>query len=251
MQISAKIVIVLMLAVCSLPANTFLYATPAGAKDPFNNNPVDVTALFTFTDGDLKITIQNLEANIKAVNEALSAFTFELQGKNLTSVSATGNAKTVTLVDGTPGGYTVSSNPINIFGLDSKGKRIWSWTVTSGTDTIFGFCDPNCTSSPGPRYTLIGPPNALNEYTGNPSLYGPHNPHLDETMTFDIHAIGLADAEHWDQTVIQNVRLGFGTTPGDWVGAVYTTPEPAPALLIPGVLMLGFACRRFLRSRNR
>jgi hypothetical protein len=246
----AKIVIALMLSVCSVSANTFLFATPAGAKDPVNNNSVDVTALFTFTDGELLITVQNLEADIKAVNQALSSFSFELQGKNLTSVSATGSAKTVTLVDGTPGGYTVSSNPIDIFGLDSKGNQIWGWTVNSGTDTMFGFCDPNCTSTPGPPYTLIGLPNGLNEYTGNASLYGPHNPHLDGTMTFDIHSVGLTNAG--DQSVIQNVRLGFGTSPGDWVGAVYVSPEPNPALLIFGALFLAFTGHRFLgRSRAK
>jgi hypothetical protein len=44
----AKIVIAMMLSVCCVPANTFLFATPAGAKDPFNNNPLDVTAFIHF-----------------------------------------------------------------------------------------------------------------------------------------------------------------------------------------------------------
>ncbi|MGA2270526.1 MAG: hypothetical protein ABSH44_18795 [Bryobacteraceae bacterium] len=218
-----------LLLATRLPASQFLFSTQSGAVNPADKTPVAATALFTVSNGQLQITVQNTEVDLKSESAALAEVTFQVS-QILTSPSMTSSAELATV------------KWYKSFTTTSPTSTGWSLTENGSTVTL---CDA-CTSSP--VHTMIGPPNSsTGKYTSADSTItgGSHNPFLFESAGFTINSQALTvDA------VISNVKFYFGTTTGHegyltGVGGL-EVPEPSTIRLVAGgVLLLALAgCRR-------
>jgi hypothetical protein len=257
----------LLLATSAAWANTIVCTSPAGAL--IDAHPIDVRATFITSNGQIQITVENLQSDPVAVTQALNSMTFQLDGVSLSNVVISASASTVTVNGTRKGEYIESTSPIDVLGVQ-KGGRKAPWSATeSGSAPTFKFCDPACDSF-GPAYLLIGGPNSNNAYaSANGSITDkPHNPFLDQSMSFQITGNGLADAGSWTAQNIENVTFGFGTGTGTLIGGTFLTedlpgnppppdpnlmgvrepaaaPEPSAAVLLTtGLVLVGLGGRR-------
>ena len=232
-----------VLAGAHLWANTFIFATANGATE--SGLPVSVTATFDIEPTYMTVTVQNLQANPTAVDQALAFVTFGIAA-NVTGMTFTSSAKEATINGNTPGDYSTTA----------AAPTQWYDSGTGSLPTLIGFCDINggsCLGQGGqwPGMTLIGPPNGSNAYSSaNGSLTnGAHNPFLWETESFTITGTGMPSNSIAPST-ITNVVFGFGTSGNENQTGVFlsesaSTPEPGPAiLLVSGVALLALGKRR-------
>lgn len=176
-------------------------------------NPLSAIAHVTTTDDTVTVTLSNLLVNLRAADQAISAFSFATTpapsaGPSLTSIIGAVR--------------TIKANKTYIDGADSADNN---WTVGLAGDTL-------SLNAKLPKYTLVGPPNiSTNQYdNANSSVTGnSHNPHLEPTVTFVLNAPGITE-----DTLISHAWFQFGTQPGTNVFAatdISVTPIPEPASL--------------------
>lgn len=215
-----------LLLASPVQASQFLFSTPSGATN--GTTPVAATALFTLSNGQLQITVQNTQADPLSESAALAEVTFQVS-KVLTSPSMTSSAKFATV--NSNGSYSTS-------GPSSTG---WSLTENGTTMTI---CDA-CTSHP--VHTMIGPPKtSTNRYTdANNTIDGSaaNNPFLWESAAYTISSGALTV-----DVKITNVQFYFGAVAGggDVAGiGGELVPEPSTMPLVAGgALLLALAVYR-------
>jgi hypothetical protein len=222
-----------LLLASQLPASQFLFSTPSGATN--GTTPVAATALFTTSNGQLQITVQNTELDLLSESAALAEMTFQVSSI-LTSPGMTSSAEFATVKSN--GSYSTS-------GPSSTG---WTLTENSYTMTI---CDA-CTSHP--VHTMIGPPKTrTGRYTdANNTIDGSaaNNPFLWESAAYTISSGALTM-----DVKITNVKFYFGAVAGqgevNGIGGE-ELPEPSTTPLVAGgalLLALAAAWRRHTALR--
>jgi hypothetical protein len=225
------------MALCSAPARADIdtFVTPTGATT--SGGPVNAEAVFTTGAGTITITLTNLQANPKDVAQAISDLSFTVSaGSNLTLSSATN--PTVNLI-----------NIVNHVGVpDGTGVAgfAYSSTATTGLFEQLG-------SGTGPAQLIIGPGPYTNA-NGSINNNKPHNPFIDQTVTWTDFASGVTAS-----TKITAATFSFGTTLGaNLVPGVPATPVGVPepstmalaALGTMGFLAYGLRCRLKKRTRQ-
>jgi PEP-CTERM motif-containing protein len=204
-------------------ADTFAFVTPTGATT--GGGPVNASANFTTSTGQVAISLSNLQANPTDVAQLISDLTFTLSGGITTGTLTTSSASFINVA----GNGTTSS----------AGSGATGWGLDPGTLhlNVLNF-------SAGPSALIIGPPGAGGVYTaanGSIADNGPHNPFINQTASFTI-----VNAAITAQTTVTGATFSFGTTAGINVPGVPTTPVPEPStvtLFALGLLSLGLVAR--------
>jgi hypothetical protein len=237
------------------PAAVITYTTPPGSTQ--GGHPVDVSATFTTSAGQLQIVVNNLQADPVSVIQNLSDLDFVVssgQTTGATLASSSGTSRTV--------GKAASGddNPFTDNGTIATGWGLrQSFPVPFGLGTGFHLCiicSSNGTEVVGPTgnpaHTIIGPAAASGFYeSAQGSIAGSvaHNPFLFGPVTFTLNISGLTDA-----STITGVVFSFGTTTGnDTQGCVEgrCTSVPLPSSMLMVGLGTVMAAGAFVRSRRR
>lgn len=251
MRISHLAVLCLFTSLPALASN-FVFTTSAGQTEGASL-PVNVTADFNLLNNTtLIVTLDNLETNPTADDQALSDFSFSIAG-NLGVTNISSSAHTIYINGQTAGDYSLSTTS------SSSG---WNTSYTNAATTNISLCDlsqtaNNCAGGGGswPADALIGGPDSNNAYSNaNGSITnGAHNPFLSQTVTFTITGTNIPSGATLS-SIISDVVFSFGTTSGETAAGTYdpnasgqsVTPEPSAFwLLFAGAgLMAGGAIRK-------
>jgi hypothetical protein len=197
-----------------------LFSTPAGST--VTDGAVNASVSFTTLANEVKITLQNLEADPRSVGQNLSALFFTVDtGQHSGSVLSSSGLERTVKGDGT---FVDGSDVAAGWVLSGVGSAI-QLDVLSGAGHA------------GPAHTIIGAPNASSQEYGNANASiagnGPHNPFLAGPVTFNLSVPGVTAGSK-----VSTVRFQFGTTDGSNQIAVNqssTVPEPG----VMGVLVVG------------
>jgi hypothetical protein len=170
---------------CQASMVTFL--TPTGATT--SGGPVNASAVFTTSAGQLTITLTNLQANITDIAQALSAISFTLSSGSLSPSSS--NNPTVNLI-----------NIVNNVGVPAgTGPAGWAYssTATAGNENDLA------AGGAGPQHLIIGPGPYTNA-NGSINNNGPHNPFINQTVTWTITGANISA-----NTTVTAATFQFGT----------------------------------------
>jgi hypothetical protein len=215
-------------AITTPAARAQTFSTPGGSVD-FAGDPVSASATFVVKDGEIDITLINLQTNMKDAGQLLTDLKFSLSGNALTGTvlhTSSGNEIFV----GTGGVVTAGSTGVST-----------GWGYATGSGYLDGLAGANT-----PKDLILGPPDASGKYSsanGSIANNPGHNPFLDQAgATFAITGTNITSS-----TIVSNVVFSFGTSRGDDIGAV---PEPS-TLAIAGlgaIGFMGFGLRRRLKK---
>lgn len=213
-------------------ANSFTFTTPTGSTA--GGGPVSASATVTTGAGVVTIVLNNLQANITDVAQAISDFDFVLSNGATTGTLMTSSAQQISI--GSGGTATVGSTGSTGWKIDTS--------VSSGIGlTVLG-------TTMGPAGLIVGPAGAGGVFTnanGSIAGNGPHNPFLNQTANFTVAVSGVTAA-----TNVTGVTFSFGTTAGSNVTGTPSTPTPEPetlALFGMGLLGIGGIVRRKFSGR--
>jgi hypothetical protein len=220
---------VILIGVLSLTgvgsALAITFNTPSGSKDTAGD-PVSATAVFTFSDNTVTITLTNNQVGEKNIGQNISDLEFSLSSLTTgTLISSSGLERTVNSNKTFTDGSVIATG----------------WVLTPGATFLLDVLSG--TGHVGPAHTLIGPVSADGKYDnalGSIAGSSAHNPFLAETATFTLNVPGVTAA-----TTVNNVVFSFGATDGaDLIPGV---PLPPSALLL-GSGLLGMGLMGFRRK---
>jgi hypothetical protein len=204
-------------------ANVYSFSTPPGATS-FDGLPLDATATFTTSLGNIEIVLTNNQATFSA-SQLLSDVSFTASGT--TSIVGTGSIlpTTASYIN-----LTGCGAPPCLATRSSAGAQTipWSFTSLGGGDYHF-----TGLGNPGATGLIIGPATVANSSINGPT----HQPYIDGTATFNLSLLGVTA-----DTVISNVSFSFGTNEE----TVVQVPIPAAVWLFGSGLLglIGIARRR-------
>ena len=190
--------------------------TQANAGTFTFNGANGVTAVFTTSAGSMTVALSTSLANPTSVAQLLSGISFNLSSAGSTLV----NPLSTSLV-------TVNGTGNNQF-VVSTGAAGWGFGAFGTGSILCVICPAGVTSPAGPDQLLIGAPGSGPAYSNaNGSIAGndPHNPFLNQSVTFTINNAGFTAG-----TTVTTAGFFYGTefsgTPPNG------TPEPASLLLL-------------------
>jgi hypothetical protein len=216
-------------------ADVYIFSTPTGSM---TSGPVSAEADFTTANGSLTITLKNLQPNPKDVAQLLSDFAFQLgTGSSLTGSSLMGASSQELTVNG-DGTFSLGAN------LTTPPSVGWVYSTSSTVDGLLDVL--NGPGHAGPAHLVIGPPGGPTYAAANGSIAGngPHNPFLNQSVTFILTGAGLSLG-----TKIASATLSFGTTSGVTIGLV-PVPEPSPLVLTATTIPLVLGGYRWHRRKR-
>lgn len=228
-------ILIFMLAFSAgvIHANSFTFTTPTGSTT--SGGAVNASAtLTTNANGTVTIVLNNNQANITDVAQAISDFDFVLSNGATTGTLSASSAQQITIASG---GTTT---------LGSTGSTGWKidTSVSSGIGlTVLG-------TTTGPSGLIVGPAGAGGVFTaanGSIAGNGPHNPFLNQSASFTVAVAGVTAA-----TNVTGATFSFGTTAGVNVTGTPSAPTPEPetlALFGMGLLGIGGIVRRKFSGR--
>lgn len=235
-HICAATIASLLFATAAFSAPTYTFQTPTGSTA--GGQSVAAEATFTVSQGNLDVTVSNLESPISDAGQVLGDLVFSLS-TSLSSPTISGSGTAATIDKS--GAYTTST-------LSNVGWGLG--TTKSGNVIICDICPNNATfstkPSATPTETII--PSESSYASANGSIDGNpgHNPFLIGPVTFTI-----ADASISSLTTISNVAFSFSTKAGVEVdGVPTTTPEPVSMALTGTGLALVLAAMLRRRKAN-
>lgn len=203
----------------SSQAALITFVTPTGAN--IGGKPVNAEADFNLSDGQLSITLSNLQANPTNNIQTISDLSFTLSNGSLTGATSNSLTAPVNLI-------TINSNHSTVSGTGTAGF------VFSTPSSTVGLLDLlNGQGHAGPAHAIIGPA----PYTAADSSIagsGPHNPFIDQTATFTISG-GITAA-----TTVSTVTFSFGTTSGQNITVAVPEPSTIVLTLLSSLGTLGF-----------
>jgi hypothetical protein len=205
-------------------SGVFLFSLPAGSTA--GGQPVDAQVQFTTSANQIQVVLTNLQPNPTSIIQAISDLFFTASNEGTKLTTGTGLY-----------GYTGNHVSIAANGTSSASAppavAAWNLTNTAGTYHLDKLCGGNTCGNP--EGLIIGPgpyTNAQGSIAGNDA----HNPFVDQSATFTLAVLGATAA-----TVISDVVISFGTTPGTNV----VIPIPAAVwLFASGLLGLIAIARR-------
>jgi hypothetical protein len=210
---------VLFCAVAAAENSTIFTFTTAANATNGQGEPVAAKAVIEVSSNDIHVVLTNLLNNPNSVGQALGFLFFQVGDYGTTVVGTLSSSSAMSRDVHSDGTY------------QNLGAATTGWNLL-GSGNQMELCDIGCAAA-GPYNTLIGGPGTNGMYSSNSSLAGnrPHNPFLVGNAVFDLAVTGVTD-----QSKIQNVTFGFGTSAGNNVGAggytVATVPEPAAIILL-------------------
>jgi hypothetical protein len=203
----------LVLGSSAARAEMITFRTTAGSTA--GGLPVDATARFTTSNGEIVILLTNLETNPQSIAQNLSDLLFTVStGQTIgTLANSSGTERTVAA----NGAYSDASLP-----------KPSGWTLSAQAGQFF--LNDLGAGGAGPAMTIIGPPNPnSNTYSNaDSSLTGDsqNNPFIATEATFDLSVPGVTI-----NSDITSVTFSFGTGSGINVSSS-DVPEPANLFLL-------------------
>jgi hypothetical protein len=235
-----KVLAGLILTVSLSFASTITYINASAQES--GGNPISAQALFVTNNGQLVITLTNLQSGSTTVAQNISDLEF---------IVSTGLAGTTTLVSSGQEIDCSTTSSCVVGGFASTGWGLGTVGGESILCIICGNASMTITHSGQPSHTILGP-NAVDQGS---IATGSHNPFINQTATFT-----LSNSSILASSTITGVVFSFGTTAGDDVGGCVVgascgggpgggqTPEPVSMLLMgAGLVGLG-TIRKFRRS---
>ena len=199
------------------------FNTPSGSTDTAGD-PVSATAVFTFSDNTVTITLTNNQVGENNVGQNISDLEFSL-----------GSLTTGTLISSSGLERTVNSNKT----FTDGSVVATGWVLTPGATFLLDVLSG--AGHAGPAHTIIGPASADGKYDdakGSIAGNSAHNPFLAETVTFTLKVPGVTAA-----TTVSDVGFSFGADP------IPGTPVPLPpSALLLGSGLLGMGLMGFRRK---
>lgn len=214
------ILFVLAFSAGVIHANSFTFATPSGSNAGGGTVSASAT-ITTNANGTVSIVLNNNQANITDVAQAISDFDFVLSNGATTGTLTASSAQQISIASG--GTATLGSTGSTGWKIDTS--------VSSGIGlTVLG-------TTTGPAGLIVGPAGSGGVFTsanGSIAGNGPHNPFLNQTANFTVAVSGVTAS-----TNVTGVTFSFGTTAGANVTGVpsTTTPEPGTLALFGGGLL--------------
>jgi hypothetical protein len=222
--IAALVGLIVNVSVQAAHASTVTFVTPAGSTES-GGNPVNASATFTTSDGQIAVTLTDLLANPTTVAQLISDLSLTLStGQTIGTLASSSGTQINVAANGT---FTLGATASTGWGLNNN--------VSGGLQLdALGFV--------GPALLIIGPPDAGGVYSAaNNSIAGngPHNPFIDGSATFLLDVLGVTA-----DTTVTTATFSFGTTEGDNVPGVPGVPLPGALPLfgtgLVGLVLLGW-----------
>ena len=227
--ITALVGLIVNVSVQAAHASTVTFVTPTGSTES-GGNPVNASATFTTSDGQIAVTLTDLLANPATIAQLISDLSLTLSTGQTTGTLASSSGTQINVAAN--GTFTLGATASTGWGLNNN--------VSGGLQLdALGFI--------GPAGLIIGPPDAGGLYSnanGSIAGNGPHNPFLDQTATFLISVAGLTAAD-----TVTSAEFSFGTTAGVEIAGVSPVPLPgALPLFASGLVGLGLLSLRRKRK---
>jgi hypothetical protein len=198
------------------------------------DQPVSAEATFSFSSGQITITLANLQTNTRSSSQAISGISFTISNPSST---------TLTLVN--VAGDLINPNAPNA--LTDLGNT----TYIGGTlsNSHWGVSGLGITALTGgkPNHMIIGPDNGTGMYPNGNNGLDNFDPYFRTTgsggVTFLLHATDVTS-----NTQITGVTFFFGTGPDNGPhGTNGVSPNPAPPSVVllglGGICLAGYAVR--------
>jgi hypothetical protein len=227
----------MIFALAARPASADLWTASANSSD----GPLDASANFTISNGQIQVEITNLlnPTVIKSAGQAVSDLVFTISNAPGTNSSKSASGQLAEI--GSRGSVTdVSGSPGRWIGLETgnKGKVLGGFGISGKTITLE-------TIGGGQPSEMILPANGGGKYSAaNASITdGKFSPFVDGKATFTLNLSGVTHA-----TTISAVTFSFGTQPDHFLAGkdnpIILQPASVPegsSLAFAGLGALAFA----------
>jgi hypothetical protein len=216
------------------------------ASGTSSSGALGATVDFQAINGGIEVTVTNTLASTATVTrgEAISAFSFSLNGLNNPTSFYQLSGNSVDSSTFVPGSTFPGSSPVTPFNDTSATNTIDHWSLATSGSNILATAGP---TAPGqnPVYMILpssgitGSASSLADGHFDPYILGPGN--------FFLAVNGVTSSTVLTASEFSGVTVGFGTTPDTTLNA-QLAPEPASIVMLGlGFLAVGGVGLRWRR----